>query len=35
MGTLLEFADVTVEALGPVAVLRLNDPKTLNAISRA
>jgi len=33
MSTLLEFADVTVEALGPVAVLRLNDPKTLNAIS--
>jgi 2-(1,2-epoxy-1,2-dihydrophenyl)acetyl-CoA isomerase len=33
MSTLLEFAGVTVEALGPVAALRLNDPKTLNAIS--
>lgn len=28
-----EFDDVTVEAIGRVAVLKLNDPKTLNAIS--
>lgn len=33
MTPLLEFDDVTVEAIGVVAVLRLNDPKTLNAIS--
>jgi len=28
-----EFDDVTVETAGQVAILRLNDPKTLNAIS--
>ena len=28
-----EFDDVAVEALGSVAVVRLNDPKTMNAIS--
>jgi 2-(1,2-epoxy-1,2-dihydrophenyl)acetyl-CoA isomerase len=30
---IVEFDDVSVEAIGPVAVLRLNDPKTMNAIS--
>lgn len=33
MSTILEFDDVTVEAVDRVAILRLNDPKTLNAIS--
>lgn len=33
MSTIREFDDVTVEAADRVAVLRLNDPKTLNAIS--
>ena len=33
MSTISEFDDVTVEAVDRVAVLRLNDPKTLNAIS--
>ena len=33
MDTITEFDDVTVEAIGPVAVVSLNDPKTLNAIS--
>jgi 2-(1,2-epoxy-1,2-dihydrophenyl)acetyl-CoA isomerase len=33
MSMIREFDDVTVEAADRVAVLRLNDPKTLNAIS--
>jgi len=33
MSTKAEFDDVTVEAVDRVAVVRLNDPKTLNAIS--
>jgi 2-(1,2-epoxy-1,2-dihydrophenyl)acetyl-CoA isomerase len=33
MSMIREFDDVTVEAVDRVAVLRLNDPKTLNAIS--
>jgi 2-(1,2-epoxy-1,2-dihydrophenyl)acetyl-CoA isomerase len=33
MSALREFDDVTVESRGPVAIIRLNDPKTLNAIS--
>ena len=33
MSTISEFDDVTVETVDRVAVLRLNDPKTLNAIS--
>ena len=33
MSTLGQFDDVTVESRGRVAVIRLNDPKTLNAIS--
>jgi 2-(1,2-epoxy-1,2-dihydrophenyl)acetyl-CoA isomerase len=33
MSTISEFDDVTLEAVDRVAVLRLNDPKTLNAIS--
>lgn len=33
MSTITQFDDVTVEGEGPIAVLRLNDPKTLNAIS--
>jgi 2-(1,2-epoxy-1,2-dihydrophenyl)acetyl-CoA isomerase len=33
MSTIREFDDVTVEGINRVAVLRLNDPKTLNAIS--
>jgi enoyl-CoA hydratase/carnithine racemase len=33
MSALTEFDDVTVEARGRVAIVRLNDPKTLNAIS--
>lgn len=32
MSTTSEFDDVTVEAVDRIAVLRLNDPKTLNAI---
>ena len=33
MSTISEFDDVAVEAVDRVAVLRLNDPKTMNAIS--
>jgi 2-(1,2-epoxy-1,2-dihydrophenyl)acetyl-CoA isomerase len=33
MSTISEYDDVTVEAIDRVAVLTLNDPKTLNAIS--
>jgi len=33
VSTISEFDDVTVETVDRVAVLRLNDPKTLNAIS--
>src|SRR5690242_10888603 len=33
MSTLNEFDDVSVESRGRIAVIRLNDPKTLNAIS--
>jgi 2-(1,2-epoxy-1,2-dihydrophenyl)acetyl-CoA isomerase len=33
MNPMTEFDDVTVEAIGRVALLKLNDPKTLNAIS--
>ena len=33
MSAIAEFDDVTVEAEGRVAILRLNDPKTMNAIS--
>ena len=33
MSTLREFDDVTVEARGALAVIRLSDPRTLNAIS--
>jgi 2-(1,2-epoxy-1,2-dihydrophenyl)acetyl-CoA isomerase len=33
MTTITEFEDVVVEAVGRVAILRLNDPKTLNAVS--
>jgi len=33
MTPLIEFDHVTVEAVGGVAVLKLNDPKTMNAIS--
>jgi|SRR5579871_2768062 len=33
MSTLSEFDDVTVESRGRLAIVRLNDPKTLNAIS--
>jgi 2-(1,2-epoxy-1,2-dihydrophenyl)acetyl-CoA isomerase len=33
MSTLSEFDDVAVEAVNRVAVIRLNDPKTMNAIS--
>ena len=33
MTTITAFDDVTVEAAGRIAILRLNDPKTLNAIS--
>src|SRR5262245_24665451 len=33
MSTTAEFDDVTVEAVDRVAIIRLNDPKTLNAIS--
>ena len=33
MSALTEFDDVTVEPVGHVAVIRLNDPKTMNAIS--
>jgi 2-(1,2-epoxy-1,2-dihydrophenyl)acetyl-CoA isomerase len=33
MSTKAEFDDVTVEAVDRVAIVRLNDPKTLNAIS--
>ena len=33
MSTMTAFDDVTVEAEERVAILRLNDPKTLNAIS--
>ena len=33
MTTIAAFDDVTVEAAGRIAILRLNDPKTLNAIS--
>jgi len=33
MSTMSEFDDVTVQTVDRVAVLRLNDPKTLNAIS--
>src|SRR5262245_30882268 len=33
MSTIREFDHVTVEAVDRVAILRLNDPKTLNAIS--
>ena len=33
MTAITEFDDVTVEADGRIAILRLNDPKTLNAIS--
>lgn len=33
MNAMTEFDDVTVEAIGRVGVVRLNDPKTMNAIS--
>src|SRR4051794_23809708 len=33
MSALTEFDDVTVESRGHVAIIRLNDPKALNAIS--
>ena len=33
MNTITEFDDLTVEKEGRIAVIRLNDPKTLNAIS--
>jgi 2-(1,2-epoxy-1,2-dihydrophenyl)acetyl-CoA isomerase len=33
MNRITEFDDVAVEAKGRVAILRLNDPKTLNAVS--
>ena len=33
MSALRQFDDVTVESLGHVGIIRLNDPKTMNAIS--
>jgi 2-(1,2-epoxy-1,2-dihydrophenyl)acetyl-CoA isomerase len=33
MNSVTQFDDIAVEAIGRVAILRLNDPKTLNAVS--